>query len=142
MKVNNETCLLTRNQQLVNDVLFANDGPLTAYQILDTLRDDGLKAPLQIYRALEKLMELGLVHRLESTNAYLFCRQINCSAQAGQAFAICDNCGKVAEFPALSSTRHLSNWASYQSFSISSTMIELHGLCANCQKKPPANKQP
>jgi Fur family zinc uptake transcriptional regulator len=141
MKINTETCLLTRNQQLVNDVLFTNDGPLTAYQILDTLRDEGLKAPLQIYRALEKLMELGLVHRLESINAYLFCRQINCSLQSSKAFAICDECGKVSEFPALASTRHLNNWADYQSFNITSTIIELHGLCANCQKLSPVSKQ-
>jgi len=57
---------LTRNQSLVLDVLLDEKGPLSAYAILDRLRDKGLKAPLQIYRALDKLTQIGRVHRLES----------------------------------------------------------------------------
>ena len=49
---------LTKNQSLVFDKLSAAPGPLSAYDLLDQLRDQGLKAPLQIYRALEKLQEV------------------------------------------------------------------------------------
>ena len=48
---------LTRNQELVLGTLAHSDAPLSAYDILDRLRDDGLRAPLQVYRALEKLTE-------------------------------------------------------------------------------------
>ena len=57
---------LTKNQSLVMSALSKAEGPLSAYSILDELRDQGFRAPLQVYRALEKLMDVGLVHRLES----------------------------------------------------------------------------
>ncbi|HSO47903.1 MAG TPA: transcriptional repressor, partial [Rhizobiaceae bacterium] len=59
------TAELTKNQSLVMGALARSDGPLSAYTILDQLRDNGFRAPLQVYRALEKLVEFGLVHRLE-----------------------------------------------------------------------------
>jgi Fur family zinc uptake transcriptional regulator len=89
---------LTRNQNLVLSVLQSCDQPLTAYTILGRLRDDGIKAPLQVYRALEKLLEAGLIHRLESMNAFVVC----CHSRHGQihprmtTFAICEACGKSA----------------------------------------------
>src|SRR5690606_36153974 len=50
---------LTRNQSLVLGALTRAEGPLSAYTILDKLRDDGFRAPLQVYRALEKLLDAG-----------------------------------------------------------------------------------
>jgi len=64
---------LTRNQSLVFGALSRAEGPLSAYTILDQLRDDGFRAPLQVYRALDKLVETGMVHRLESLNAFVAC---------------------------------------------------------------------
>ena len=69
---------LTKNQTLVMGALSQAKGPLSAYTILDELRDDGFRAPLQVYRALEKLVELGLVHRLESLNAFVACQHTSC----------------------------------------------------------------
>ena len=57
---------LTRNQALVLDRLEKAEGPLSAYALLDQLREEGLRAPLQVYRALDGLMQAGHVHRLES----------------------------------------------------------------------------
>lgn len=71
--VHSDDVKLSRNQSLVLSVLQSSDQPLSAYTILDRLRDDGLRAPLQIYRALEKLMEAGRIHRLESMNALVIC---------------------------------------------------------------------
>ena len=61
---------LTNKQALVMNLLGKTKGPLSAYAILDQLHDSGFRGPVQVYRALEKLMELGLVHRLESLNAF------------------------------------------------------------------------
>ncbi|HSM41507.1 MAG TPA: transcriptional repressor, partial [Afifellaceae bacterium] len=63
---------------MVFDTLLAADGPLSAYDILDRLRDKGFRAPLQVYRALDKLLALGLVHRLESLNAFIACAHPDC----------------------------------------------------------------
>ena len=64
---------LTANQQRVLATLQEASSPLSAYALLDRLREAGFGAPVQVYRALERLAEQGLVHRLESLNAYVSC---------------------------------------------------------------------
>ena len=59
---------LTKNQLLVMGALTKSDGSLSAYAILDQLRDHGFRAPLQVYRALEKLVEFNMLHRLKNLN--------------------------------------------------------------------------
>jgi Fur family zinc uptake transcriptional regulator len=124
---------LTRNQSLVLDTLSHADGPLSAYTILDRLRDDGFRAPLQVYRALDKLTELGLVHRLESLNAFVACIQPH-SHEAGTvvAFAICETCGQVDEFSDEQVAERLSGWAAGHGFHPHKTAIEIRGTCATC----------
>jgi len=60
----------SRNETLVYGFLETTDKPASAYEILDGLRGDGLRAPQQVYRALSKLIETGAVHRIESLNAF------------------------------------------------------------------------
>ena len=62
---------LTKNQSLVLEVLESHRNPLSAYSILEQLADAGLRAPPQVYRALEKLIGYGLIHKLESINSYV-----------------------------------------------------------------------
>jgi Fur family zinc uptake transcriptional regulator len=125
---------LTRNQGLVLSVLQSSNQPLSAYTILDRLRDDGLKAPLQVYRALEKLLDAGRIHRLESMNAFVVC----CHSRHGQihpritAFEICEACGKVNEFHDTDIEDALARHARGGGFKMRSTTIEVHGLCGEC----------
>lgn len=128
---------LTRNQSLVFDALARADGPLSAYTILDLLRDDGLRAPLQVYRALDKLVAIGLVHRLESLNAFVACNHPS-GPDAGKshgtvAFAICEKCDSVAEFADSDLVDRLRGWAKAEGFEAHSTVIELRGLCETCR---------
>ncbi|MCG6858818.1 MAG: transcriptional repressor [Salaquimonas sp.] len=123
---------LTRNQGLVLDTLDDAKGPLSAYSILDRLRGEGFRAPLQVYRALDKLMEFGLVHRLESLNAFVACRQDECGAHGTIAFAICEKCGMVAEFTNDEVAHLLEDWARSEKFELAKTTIELRGLCEAC----------
>jgi len=127
---------LTRNQDLVLQTLNRAAAPLSAYDILDQLRDAGLRAPLQIYRALDKLVEQGLAHRLESLNAFVCCSgtQAHAHPGGGAAFAICSDCGRVDEFADAAVDRRLSGWASRHGFAPERTTIELRGLCAACRK--------
>ena len=62
---------LTKNQKLVLESLKSASKPQTAYSLLGQLNEHGLKAPPQVYRALEKLQKLGLIHKLESINSYV-----------------------------------------------------------------------
>lgn len=125
---------LTKNQALVFDALSASAAPLSAYGILDLLRDKGFRAPLQVYRALDKLVEFGLVHRLESINAFVACAhpQSDCCAHGTVAFAICHKCGHVEEFHDHTIDHRLSDWAKGRRFKAEKTTIEIRGLCANC----------
>lgn len=125
---------LTRNQALVFDALSAADGPLTAYAILDVLRDEGMRAPLQVYRALTKLMNVGLVHRLESLNAFVVCSHPDSGCHEAAAFAICEACGQVEEFAPDEALSLLQGWAQSKDFSVSRINIELRGVCAKCRK--------
>lgn len=125
---------LTRNQSLVFDTLMKSEGPMSAYTILDRLRDHGFRAPLQVYRALEKLVESGLVHRLESINAFVACSHPaeECCRHGTVAFAICNSCGGVTEFHDHAIDHRLSDWAKGQQFKAEKTTIEIRGVCRQC----------
>jgi Fur family transcriptional regulator, zinc uptake regulator len=129
---------LGRNEALVLESLRGAAGaPRTAYQLLEELRPEGLKAPLQIYRALKSLSERHLVHRLESLNAYLAC---SCGHGEGgptesQAlvFAICDDCGTVREFADPALGEHVRALAEASRFAPRFAATEIHGVCADCR---------
>lgn len=123
---------LTKNQKLVFGSLSEAAGPLTAYAILDLLRDAGFRAPLQVYRALDKLVEYGLVHRLESLNAFVACSHKGCSGHGTAAFAICEKCGLVSEFSPDEAIGCLEKWTEGAGFQLSRTTIELRGTCRAC----------
>lgn len=136
--------VLTRNQDLVLQTLDAAGAPLSAYDILDRLREDGLRAPLQVYRALEKLIGHGLVHRLESLNAFVCCSEADGHMSAGNttAFAICTACGRVDEFGDAAVTERLQDWAAAEGFHPQGTIIELRGICKNCTGRPAETDHP
>jgi Fur family transcriptional regulator, zinc uptake regulator len=123
---------LTKNQSLVLSELENAQSPLTAYTLLDRLRPQGFRAPLQVYRALEKLLETGKVHRLESINAFMACAHDHHHDHGVAAFAICETCGQVNEFADSSITERLAAWAKANGFHASKTGIELRGQCARC----------
>jgi len=124
---------LTRNQSLVMGALTRSVGPLSAYSILDELRDDGFRAPLQVYRALDKLVEFGLVHRLESLNAFVACRHPGCDSHETIAFMICERCGQVNEISDNSLAKQLKQLAMEAGFVLKKSTVELRGICSNCQ---------
>ncbi len=124
---------LTRNQSLVLDALSKSGGPLSAYSILDQLRDHGFRAPLQVYRALDKLLEFGMVHRLESLNAFVACRHPSCDDHETIAFTICDRCGQVAEISDDTVAARLQSLATDAGFALKSSTVELRGTCRKCQ---------
>lgn len=123
---------LTRNQQVVADALRVASQPLSAYQILDleTVRQQGLKAPLTIYRALDKLIELGHVHRIESLNAFVACDHEPHSEPA--AFMICLDCRSTIEFSTTSLRRTIARHAGAHGFQMDGMHLEVSGHCEAC----------
>ena len=126
------TADLTKNQSLVMGALAKASGPLSAYTILDELRDHGFRAPLQVYRALDKLVEYGLVHRLESLNAFVACSHAECEGHGQTAFTICQSCGDVTEFADDDLAGRLKSLAARSGFTVRHSTVELRGLCRDC----------
>lgn len=123
---------LSKNPQVVFDALRVADKPLSAYQILDLdeVRAKGLKAPLTIYRALEKLIELGLVHRIESLNAFVLCDHGPHTEPA--AFMICNDCRRTIEVGTRTLQRTMTKQANEQGFEVDRMHIEISGRCEHC----------
>ena len=124
------TMQLTSHQQRVLDALRRAQGPLSAYTLLDLVRGEGFSAPTQVYRALDRLIQHGLVHRLETLNAYVSCSHVHGAGVT--AFAICDNCGHIDELADRILDKSLRQLANRCAFSLKSSTIEIHGRCAAC----------
>jgi Fur family transcriptional regulator, zinc uptake regulator len=125
---------LTKNQALVLSVLEKSHEPVSAYTILERLRDDGFRAPLQVYRALDKLLATGKVHRLESINAFVACSHTDHSHSGGSTiFAICESCGRVDEFHDELIGERLRIWERASGFKPEKTTIEIRGFCSLCR---------
>jgi Fur family zinc uptake transcriptional regulator len=121
------------NHQLVLRVLQSASAPMTAYEILHALRQNGFYSPTTVYRAVKRLMDSGQVHRLESINAYLSCSN-NKHHQGPMAFAICRGCGHVDEFVGGALTKQLKANATQHGFRVEAAVIELKGKCASCAR--------
>lgn len=107
-------------------------GPIGAYEVLDALRDiRPTAAAPTAYRTLAKLIAKGLVHRLESLNAYVAC----CADHTGCAplFSICDTCGGVDELADPAAAQSLIAAAERHGFAPEKQVVELHGRCAQCR---------
>ena len=68
---------------------------LSAYQILDDLRDQGVTAATTVYRALDQLVASGRVHRIEILNAFTVC--VDPRHSETPVFEISKDCGDVTE---------------------------------------------
>ena len=119
----------------VLQALLSSHRPLGAYEVIDELAKTMPRpAPITVYRALDFLMENGLVHRIESRNAYLACAHDH-EATAMVAFLICDDCGSVGEIPAATGAQGLNAAARASGFAPKLSVVEITGTCAHCQKK-------
>lgn len=122
---------LTHWQQRVLDLVRASAEPASAYDILREMKDDGITAPPVVYRALKGLLDRGLVHRIESLNAYVICGGPDHHRHAAQ-FAICRECGRVEEISDPEVDRLIETWTGRIGFVADSRTIEILGRCRDC----------
>ena len=88
---------LSKNQKIILDIIEKANEPLKAYSILFSVQKKGIKAPPQVYRALDRLIKLGKIHKIESKNAFVACKNDSCTISNATAFSICDSCEMVTE---------------------------------------------
>src|SRR5436309_14703134 len=117
----------------VLQALLSSHRPLGAYEVIDELAKSMPRpAPITVYRALQFLMANGLVHRIESRNAYLACAHDH-DAAAMVAFLICERCGSVGEIPS-PAAQSLNEAARSTGFAPKLSVVEITGTCAHCQQ--------
>jgi len=116
----------------IYEILLQEDSSIGAYDLLDKLKliEDSAKPPT-VYRALDFFLELGLVHKVESTNTFKACHHFGCSHPV--QFLICDACGDVQEISSEGVEETLELQAKQNNFQIISQTIEAHGICQKCQ---------
>src|ERR1700732_5347297 len=116
----------------VLEALLSSHRPLGAYEVIEQLaKTMSRPAPITVYRALDFLMENGLVHRIESRNAFLACAHDHDEA-AMVAFLICERCGLVGEVPAAPVAQSLNAAARSTGFAPKLSVVEITGTCAHC----------
>lgn len=124
---------LTPLRRRVLELIWNSHQPIGAYAILDHLREgDRGAAPPTVYRALDFLMEQGLIHKLESLNAFIGCDHPE-NRHVSQ-FLICTKCHGAVEIQDAGISSAVKKSAGAAGFTVSRLTIELQGLCPNCSK--------
>lgn len=122
---------LTPIRRRVLELVWAQHEPVGAYELLDRLRDEKRNAaPPTVYRALDFLLDNGLVHRIESLNAFVGCGEPD-RRHTGQ-FLICGACGMVGELDDPEIETMLAKKAGRLGFNAQRQTIEIMGLCPDC----------
>ena len=125
---------LSKNQQIVLDLIEKSRGPVKAYSILNNVQKKGINAPPQVYRALEKLIKLGKIHKVESKNAFVACKNSNCEITKATIFSICEICDKVTEIANNKLSKFLNNFDDNTGMKYKKYNLEFFGLCKKCKK--------
>ena len=123
---------LTAQRRRVLEIVAEKHAAVGAYEIMDRMAEQGRRpAPVTVYRALEFLIDNGLVHRLASLNAFIAC------AHPGEghapAFLICRCCDAVAETRTDPGDGPLDGLAAESGFVVERAVIEAVGICPNCR---------
>ena len=126
---------LSKNQQIVLNIIEKAKGPVKAYSILNNVQKKGINAPLQVYRALDKLIRIGKIHKVESRNAFIACKNTNCEVSNATAFSICQACEKVTEIVNSKLSKYLKSFQDNTGMKYKKYNLEFFGLCQKCKSK-------
>ena len=121
---------LSKNEKLVWDALSAAAEPLKAYEILDQLKESGVRAPMTVYRALEGLEAKGHIHKLEGMNAFVLCNHEG--PHMVQTFLVCESCSTVEELEVVAVEADIAPAVKAASFDMHMARLEIKGNCADC----------
>lgn len=128
----------TKLRQQVFGEIAATHASIGAYEILEKLAAKGTRlAPISVYRAIDALIEAGVIHRLESKNAYFACRRLDHDFEkSGRPLVLaCESCGTVAEVDSKGIFETIDSVAEEVSFKPRVRFVEVSGLCPKCAKE-------
>lgn len=124
---------LTKIRRRVLELVWESHKPAGAYDLLELLAKEGFNsAPPTIYRALDFLLDLGLIHRISSLNAYIGCQHPDHTHPTG--FFICNQCGNASELPPQALIEFAAAMEDQLQITIEQQSCELSGICKICQE--------
>lgn len=129
---NTRSIKLTPIRREVLLLVWQSHKAIKAYDILEQLNKYSAKPPT-VYRALNFLQEQGFIHKIESLNAYTGCPNPQIPHQG--FLLICDYCGNISELYEPEIATKIEAQSHEQNFIIQKTVIEIHGICENCQQR-------
>lgn len=124
----------TPMRRRVLDALLAAGAPVTAYDLAERLSGARRVAPVQIYRALDFLIEAGVVHRLATRSAFMACDHEHERGET-TVFLVCEGCGTVAEVSSAAVGRGIRGASADNGFEPTRPVIEVEGRCAECRAR-------
>ena len=127
---------LTPLRRRVLELIWSNHQAVKAYELIDLLstEDHSVKPPT-VYRSLDFLLEHGLIHRIDSLNAFVGCSHPH--EPHDVRLLICTQCQQVSELSDPNLDQALTLALAAHGFRPSRAHLEIHGLCAHCQETPP-----
>ena len=126
----------TKLRQDVFEEIAATHASIGAYDILAKLAEKGTRlAPISVYRAIDALLEAGVIHRLESKNAFFACRRLDHRSGRRPIFLSCENCNAVQEVDSEGIFDTIDRLAREATFQPRVKFVEVSGLCRNCAPK-------
>ena len=122
---------LTPIRRNVLELIWESHRAVKAYDLLDRLRSLERSAkPATVYRALEFLLKQGLIHRVESLNAFIGCNSSERPHE--ELLLICSECHEVEERHGAQVTEAVARELEQAGFTLHHKAIEVHGVCAHC----------
>ncbi|MCS7006382.1 MAG: Fur family transcriptional regulator [Thermoleophilia bacterium] len=105
---------------------------LSAQELFDGLRSDGKKVGIaSVYRALEQLADLGLVHRIDLGDGVTRFEPAHPDG-AHHHHLVCGACGRIETFEDPALERRLARVANWHGYRLSQHDVVLHGSCSSC----------
>ncbi|MDV6332449.1 Fur family transcriptional regulator [Asticcacaulis sp. 201] len=126
---------MTSSRLRTYELILEANAPIKAYDVIDRFHPDGAAKPPTVYRALSFLEQMGLIHRIESLNAFVACDTHDHSFPNGHtaAFLLCECCGQSEEI-AIPSLPDVETRATQTGFLVNRVTLEVRGLCHACRE--------
>lgn len=122
----------TSIRKRILQLIWDSDCAVKAYDLLDEVKPYFNNAkPVTVYRALEFLLEQGMIHKVKSINAFIACKQPHCNDK--QILLICTQCHEIEEMTGRNLMANISSELKQSGFINQINSIEVQGLCSNCE---------
>ena len=89
--------------------------------------------PISINLSIDKLIEIGKIHKIESKNAFVACKNTNCDVTKTTAFSICEKCENIEEIKDTKISKYLKSFKDNSGMNYTRYNLELFGLCKKCK---------